>query len=66
MPRTFEEEEWGQRSWRLVREKGKSARRGQRCLEFADHDKLFGHDKDFGFYLSKIMRQCRVLSRRVT
>lgn len=63
MPRAFEEEELGQRGWRPGREKGKSARK---CLEFADHDKLLGHDKDFGFYLSKTMRHCRVLSRRVT
>lgn len=43
-----------------------SRRGGQRGLKFADHDRLFGHVKYFGFYLSKIKRYCRVLSRGVT
>lgn len=66
MSRTFEEKEWGQSGWRTVSEEEGSRRGSQRGLEFANPDGSSGHGKDFAFYLSKITRCSRVLSRGVT
>lgn len=47
-------------------EEERSRRGSQRDLEFANSGRSSGHGKDFAFYLSKMMRSSRVLSRGVT